>query len=155
MITDATIAGRFNGKLGRQYATLLIGGASEPLYLPARGRQPAMIRYTHDYSRSALHELAHWAIAGRRRLDLVDYGYWYIASPRNAVAQAAFFHAELRVQALESVFCGICNLDFEVSADNIGTDSGDFAGRVATLAGSWQRRGLEGRAARIAQMLAA
>ena len=77
------IAGCFNARFGRCYQVRLIGGAQEPLYLPAAGVDRAIIRYTRDYARSALHELAHWCLAGVRRRGRVDYGYWYQPPPRS------------------------------------------------------------------------
>ena len=153
MITDRLISGQFNARLAPTYRTLLIGGAREPLYVPGRGRAPAMIRYTQDYPRSALHELAHWALAGSRRRRLVDYGYWYVPPPRSVEDQIAFFDAELRVQALESLFCHACDLDFQVSVDNLEADPGDFAARVADTAESLLRNGVKGRAEQILRAL--
>jgi len=152
---DLSIAGLFNTRLGPRYATLLIGGAEEPLYLPATPtRRRAVLRYTRDYARSALHELAHWSLAGPRRRELVDYGYWYSAPPRSEVEQARFFAAELRVQALESLFCEVCGLPFHVSADNIGVDTSEFAARVEATAQAWADKGVQGLAARTLRLLA-
>ena len=152
--TDRSIAGLFNVRLGPQYATLLIGGADEPLYLPARCRERALLRYTRDYARSALHELAHWSLAGARRRGLVDFGYWYSAPPRSDAEQAKFFAAELRVQALERQFCEVCGLAFQVSADNIGVDASDFAAQVEDAAGAWSMRGVTGLPGRLLRLLA-
>ena len=53
------------------FNTILVGGCEEPFYEAAKSGQPASIRFTRDYIRSAMHELAHWCIAGntRRRQD--------------------------------------------------------------------------------------
>jgi elongation factor P hydroxylase len=152
MITDRTIAGVFNSAMGASHSTMIIGGASEPLYLPRQGRDRAIVRYTRDYARSALHELAHWALAGNRRRELVDYGYWYVPPPRSVEDQAAFFAAELRVQALESLFCRACGLDFRVSTDNIGVDAGNFAEDVQATAGAWAEQGVTGLPGRLLQL---
>jgi len=136
VISDRCIAGAFNARLSRVHNTVLVGGGHEPLYLPARRGAKAMIRYTRDYARSALHELAHWALAGPSRLDLEDYGLWYVPPPRTPAHQAAFFAAERRVQAVESLFCGACGLPFCVSADNFGSELDEFASRVAESAQS-------------------
>ena len=45
------------------YGTRLQGGASEPLYRPSSGGD-AVIFYREDFAASALHEVAHWCIAG-------------------------------------------------------------------------------------------
>ena len=58
-----------------QSKTRLIGGASEPLYEP--GEQEARVYFREDYASSALHEIAHWCIAGANRRQQTDYGYWY------------------------------------------------------------------------------
>jgi len=48
-----------------QSHTKLVGGASEPLYEP--GKQEARVYFREDYASSALHEIAHWCIAGADR----------------------------------------------------------------------------------------
>lgn len=118
------IAGRFNARLGRRFRTLLVGGAEEPLYLPPAGRRPALIRYTRDYPRSALHEIAHWCLAGSHRRAQVDYGLWYLPPPRSERDQAQFYAAEVPVQGLEMVLAAVCGLTFHFSADNPGADGG-------------------------------
>ncbi len=118
------IAGRFNAGPGRRARTLLIGGAPEPLYLPACGRQPARIRYTRDYAASALHEIAHWCLAAPQRRCRVDYGLWYVPPPRSAADQMRFYGAEVSVQALEMVLTEVCGMAFHISADNPGADHG-------------------------------
>jgi elongation factor P hydroxylase len=123
-LSDAQIAGCFNRGVGRQYGVRLVGGASEPLYEPALPGRPATIRYTRDYAASALHELAHWCIAGARRRRLVDYGYWYQAPPRTELQQEAFIRVEVPVQALEARLSAACGLIFRVSMDDLeGTDA--------------------------------
>ena len=64
-LTDLEIADCFNAGLGRRHRTRLLGGAPEPLFEPARAGGDAVIHYTRDYATSALHELAHWCLAGR------------------------------------------------------------------------------------------
>jgi elongation factor P hydroxylase len=118
------IAGRVNARIGRRAATLLVGGAEEPLYLPPSGRRPALIRYTRDHAQSALHEIAHWLLASPRRRNLVDYGLWYQPPPRSPADQARFYAAEVPVQALEMLLAGACGLPFRFSADNPGADGG-------------------------------
>lgn len=123
-LTDRQIAGCFNRGLGRQHAVRLIGGAAEPLYVPGEAGCPAVIRYTRDYAASALHELAHWCIAGATRRCQTDYGYWYRPPPRSNAEQAAFFRVEVPVQALEARLTAACGLPFRVSMDDLsGADS--------------------------------
>jgi elongation factor P hydroxylase len=117
-LSDKEIAGCFNSDLGRRYRVRLIGGADEPLYEPGVSAW-SVIRYNRDYAASALHELAHWCIAGPARRDLIDYGYWYEPPPRSESAQARFAEAELPVQALESLLSEACGLPFRVSLDNL------------------------------------
>ena len=47
----------------------------------------------------------HWCLAGTRRRQRVDYGYWYAPEGRDEAQQAAFFAVEAAPQALESLFC--------------------------------------------------
>jgi len=135
-LSDRQIAGCFNRNLGRRYRVRLLGGAVEPLYMPG-GEGWALIRYTRDYPASALHELAHWCIAGARRRALADYGYWYRPPPRSPEEQAAFLGAEVPVQALESCFAAACGLDFRVSLDDLQAEPlirEQFAAAVAERA---------------------
>ncbi len=65
--------------------TRLIGGALEPIYRPSeKPSEPHQIFFTHDYAASALHEVAHWCVAGEKRRLEVDYGYWYSPDGRDA-----------------------------------------------------------------------
>ena len=73
----ATIEKAFGQSLGAQHPVRLVGGFDEPLYLPATDSRAAEIRFRSDYPSSALHEVAHWCLAGARRRALQDYGYWY------------------------------------------------------------------------------
>jgi hypothetical protein len=74
------------------YRTILIGGGSEPVYLPSGDLtlKPHRIIYREDFFASALHEVAHWCLAGTRRRLLEDYGYWYRPDGRNREEQEAF-----------------------------------------------------------------
>ncbi|WP_111656922.1 elongation factor P hydroxylase [Isoalcanivorax indicus] len=111
--------------------TLLCGGAEEPFYQPGR---PHRILYTRDYFRSALHEVAHWCVAGAARRQLPDYGYWYAPDGRDAAQQRAFEQVEVKPQALELLFCEACGHPFAVSLDNLEGETGDataFATAVA------------------------
>ena len=57
-----------------EYATVLVGGAPEPLYVPSPEvlREPHRVVYREDYFASALHEVAHWCLAGAERRKLED-----------------------------------------------------------------------------------
>jgi elongation factor P hydroxylase len=126
MTRHAEIAGRFNARFRGHgpRGVLLIGGAAEPVYLPATRRRPALIRYTRDFAQSALHEIAHWCQANAAARRLVDYGLWYDPPPRTAAAQARFYAAEVPVQALEMLLAHACAVPFHFSADNPGADAG-------------------------------
>ena len=63
------------------YQTRLVNGllypefGGEPLYLPVgHGESHARIIFAHGYFSSALHEVAHWCIAGDQRRQKVDFG---------------------------------------------------------------------------------
>ena len=144
-LSDKQIAGCFNSDLGRRFRVRLIGGADEPLYEPG-GRAWSVIRYNRDYAASALHELAHWCIAGPARRDLIDYGYWYEPPPRSASAQARFAEAELPVQALESLLSEACGLPFRVSLDDVDGPPEFAAGFSRQVASHARKLSLSGRA---------
>ena len=119
-----TIEKAFAQSLGAQHSVRLIGGSDEPLYLPATDSRAAEIRFRSDYPSSALHEVAHWCLAGEHRRALEDYGYWYEAD-RGATAQRAFESVEAKPQALEWVFSRAVGCAFRVSADNLSIGIGD------------------------------
>ncbi len=102
-----------------KYNTKLIAGFDEPFYKAAINNKPAEIQFSHDHIRSALHELAHWCVAGVERRKLNDYGYWYAKDGRNQQQQDEFFKVEIKPQAIEWVFSIICGVKFEASVDNL------------------------------------
>ncbi len=145
---DDEIARRFNAAFLRSHRTVLIGGGLEPLYLPAEGHRPAVIRYTRDYAQSALHELAHWCLAGSRRRNRLDYGYWYQPPPRSPVQQRRFERVETPVQGLELVMALATGVRFHVSADNHAdphADSAEFRRRIFESAACRLKGGLSPR----------
>ncbi len=104
--------------------TRLVKGDDEPLYKPADKLTPYhQIIFAHGFFQSALHEIAHWCIAGKARRELEDYGYWYSPDGRDEATQAEFERLEKRPQALEWFFSKASNLPFNVSCDNL---AGDF-----------------------------
>ncbi|KAF0806931.1 hypothetical protein A6D6_01295 [Alcanivorax xiamenensis] len=119
MYCSATLEGLFRDTFFSRYHTVLEGGAEEPVYSPGA---PHRIVYTRDYFRSALHEVAHWCVAGPRRRTLEDYGYWYAPDGRDAGQQQLFARVEVAPQALEALFCAACGHDFRVSMDNLDGD---------------------------------
>ena len=103
------------------YETILVGGGCEPVYLPSDhpSRNPHRIIYREDFFASALHEVAHWCLAGRRRRTLEDYGYWYRPDGRTREEQEAFERVEVKPQAVEWIFSDACGFAFNLSADNL------------------------------------
>lgn len=135
-----------------EFNTQLQGGYAEPLYQPALDCDtPACIAYSRDYFASALHEVAHWCIAGAQRRLLVDYGYWYAPDGRDSDQQRAFQVVEIKPQALEWIFAKACGYGFKISLDNLNSDSGEvaetrtFQQRVLTQVMHWQVQGLNSR----------
>lgn len=114
----------FERCLGQDYHTRLVGGADEPFYEPGTRDGYARIYFRDDYFSSALHEIAHWCIAGAERRTKPDYGYWYNADGRSPEEQLAFYRVEVKPQALEWAFTTACNLPFKVSADNLNATAG-------------------------------
>lgn len=104
-----------------EFSTRLVRGKGEPLYLPLTPDIPFhQVIFAHGYVASALHEIAHWCIAGQARRQCVDYGYWYEPDGRNAHQQAEFERVEVKPQALEWAFSLACQHNFRVSTDNLG-----------------------------------
>ena len=101
---------------------ILVRGAGEPEYFPAKDNQPARIEFAHGFFQSALHELSHFFIAGKQRRQLSDFGYWYAPDGRTAAQQQAFERVEIKPQALEGLFSLACGRDFQVSQDNLFAD---------------------------------
>lgn len=145
------ITALFDGIFAECYGTRLIKGGDEPLYRPATATTPYhQVIFARGYFASALHEISHWCIAGEKRRQLEDYGYWYLPDGRNAEEQQAFEKAEIAPQALELLFTQACERTFHVSVDNLGGSAGvdreGFAARVATRARRYQKEGLPQRA---------
>ncbi|MFC4699755.1 elongation factor P hydroxylase [Glaciecola siphonariae] len=161
----------------------LIAQASEPIYLPYDAAphhyfahqqlaQENTLRYlggalsdlpsgnkiffTCDYFASALHEIAHWCIAGKTRRRQVDYGYWYAPDGRSLEQQKAFEQAEIKPQAIEWAFSLACNKPFKVSNDNLSLPDHDctsFANAVYQQLCDYQQRGFMPRAQRFLDIL--
>ena len=158
---DRAIRALFDGLFRVTERTVLCGGAAEPLYEPWPSQPDdaadeavlARIHYREDYVASALHEVAHWCIAGRARRGVVDYGYWYAPDGRDAGEQVAFMQVEARPQALEWLFSRACRLPFAISFDNLDAPPSDregetFAAAVVAAAQHLVTTGLPPRAAR-------
>ena len=133
------------------YSTLLLGGADEPFYSPASNRGGYHeLHYREDFFASALHEVAHWCIAGSERRQLEDFGYWYASDDRDAQQQLAFERVESRPQALEWFFSKACGFRFQVSLDNFNDNvdptADSFTRHVHAQACKWRACGLPDRA---------
>ena len=143
------VSSLFDQEFGHSCNTLLLGGADEPLYLPADSVNPGnRLFFRQDYLSSALHEIAHWCIAGQARLKLEDFGYWYNPDGRTAQQQRTFEAAEVKPQALEWMFSIACGHRFRLSADNLDgrSDAGqlasnEFANGVVDQARLWCKEG--------------
>jgi len=168
----------FDGLFFHSFNTRLVRGGDEPAYLPAQTGPaqigpaakligpaqmgPADKHVTQDdavtfhqvifargFFASALHEVAHWCIAGESRRQRVDFGYWYAPDGRNAAQQKAFERVEVRPQALEWIFSQAAGSQFFISADNLGgdaTDMDDFRHAVHSQVIQYCRQGLPTRA---------
>ncbi|MFT6102169.1 MAG: elongation factor P hydroxylase [Granulosicoccus sp.] len=115
-----TIITLFNQIFLKSYRTRLIGGGDEPEYIPSSDYNGEhTVIFTHDYFASALHEIAHWCIAGEQRRQLPDYGYWYAPDGRTDNEQQQFEAVEAKPQAIEWLFSRACGSRFRLSADNL------------------------------------
>ncbi len=148
----------FNGLFQPANHTILVAGEHEPEYCPADGQcRWNRVIFAHGFFASALHEISHWCIAGARRRQLYDYGYWYKPDGRSADEQALFEQVEARPQALEWIFSRAAGSPFHLSLDNLsGDDSGSlerFRQAVLTHAHRYLDNGLPARAGRFAEAL--
>ena len=132
------------------YNTRLVRGEDEPIYTVAgehcRNHQ---IIFAHGFFRSALHESAHWLVAGEHRRTLEDYGYWYEPDGRTVQQQQEFERVEVRPQAIEWILTKACMHPFAVSVDNLSgeaTDAGPFKQAVFERVLHLQKVGLSTRA---------
>lgn len=106
------------------YQTELVRGQDEPIYLPAKQTgQFNQIIFAHGFFASALHEIAHWCIAGAERRKLEDFGYWYEPDGRSKQQQYEFEKVEIKPQALEWAFSIAAGVPFRVSVDNLNGDA--------------------------------
>lgn len=119
----AQIIHLFNRCFKHTERTLLVGAGNEPLYLPqTKSTDYAQVIFTHDYIASALHEIAHWCIAGKVRRQQEDYGYWYAPEGRDQQQQQLFYQFEVKPQALEWIFSDSCKHTFYISCDHFLDD---------------------------------
>ncbi|KGJ96376.1 protein of unknown function DUF462 [Colwellia psychrerythraea] len=119
----------FNHTFSTSMNTQLIKGSDEPLYAPKNEIcNYHRIIFAHGFYASALHEVAHWCLAGSARRLLEDFGYWYIPDGRDQAQQLKFEQVEIKPQAIEWAFCAAVGKKFDVSIDNLsGTGTTDRA----------------------------
>ena len=148
----------FDAEFAGQENTRLIRGADEPWYLPADSNcRYHQVVFAHGFYASALHEIAHWCIAGKERRQQVDYGYWYEPDGRNVAQQLAFAAVEAKPQALEWILAKACGFRFVVSLDNLSGEAGDwqpFKQAVVDAVAGYRQHGLPPRALQLQQVLA-
>ncbi|MFT5840575.1 MAG: elongation factor P hydroxylase [Flavobacteriales bacterium] len=114
------LVGLFNGAFTKTENTVLVKGGHEPIYIPAKNtRLHHQIVFAHGYFSSALHEISHWCIAGKKRRLLEDYGYWYNPDGRDVKQQTEFEKVEVKPQAIEWAFSFASGKPFVVSTDNL------------------------------------
>jgi len=138
--------------------TRLIRGNGEPIYQPADHHCAFhQVIFAHGYASSALHEAAHWCLAGDERRMLVDYGYWYKPDGRSREEQQAFEQVEIKPQAIEWIFSQTCGINFRVSIDNLSgeyTDPAPFKQSVHHQVMQYCEQGLPARAEQFRRALA-
>ena len=140
----------FNALFVAEYQTELVCCENEPIYRPADQQHPYhRIIFAHGFFASALHEIAHWCVAGKQRRQLEDFGYWYEPDGRSAERQAEFEKVEVKPQALEWIFSQSAGFRFHFSADNLALNnqpSESFKKAVYQQVQTYLRSGLPKRA---------
>jgi len=139
-----------------EFNTKILGGFSEPFYKAATSNDQAEIQFTRNYTRSALHELSHWLVAGDERRTQDDFGYWYLPDGRNQEEQNRFYQCEIKPQAIERALCEALEIEFEVSADNLDNSvSGTkkFCSDVQIQFEKYKKLGFPKRAAKLIKLL--
>lgn len=148
----------FESCFAAEFKTCLMPGGEEPEYLPPNTESRGRVIFKHDYFASALHEVAHWCLAGAERRLLPDYGYWYAPDGRTPEQQREFEQVEVKPQALEWLFSEAACAPFQISVDNLNQRLGAsaaFKEAVAEQARAYLRDGLPPRAAIFNEVLLA
>lgn len=116
----------FNQCFEQEYNTRLVKGGEEPIYLPANeDRLYHAIYFARGFYSSALHEIAHWLVAGKARRQLEDFGYWYEPDGRSEQRQRDFERVEVKPQAIEWILATAAGFRYFASADNLNGNAGD------------------------------
>ncbi len=154
----------FNLCFADSYNTRLAPGGDYPIYLPAgfaEGKIPCerpyhVILFAHGFYSSALHEIAHWLVAGKARRELEDFGYWYEPDGRSEERQREFEQVEVKPQAIEWILATAANFRYFASADNLTGNAGDnsaFKQAVYQQVKTYAEKGLPKRAEQLRQAL--
>ena len=147
----------FNHCFQISHRTQLSYGKDEPVYIPANDNLgDHIIYFAHGFYSSALHECAHWLLAGEQRRNLIDYGYWYCPDGRSEVEQRLFQQVEVKPQALEWVLSKACAYPFRLSLDNLNgsaSDCSQFAMAVEQQCQRYENTGLPKRAQKFQEAL--
>lgn len=131
----ADLIALFDGLFADSENTRLLAGDGDPEYCPADDTVPwHRVIFAHGFYGSALHEIAHWCIAGRARRQLPDYGYWYEPDGRSPARQREFEQVEVKPQALEWILSEACGRRFYISTDNLDGDPEAVAAGQAAFA---------------------
>lgn len=137
--------------------TELVAGDGEPIYLPANAAYPHnRIVFAHGFFASALHEIAHWCVAGQERRRLEDFGYWYKPDGRSVLEQREFERVEQRPQAYEWILSASAGKRFHFSADNLNSGVGPshaFKQAVAATARQTLKQGMNDRLSALSEAL--
>ncbi len=150
----------FNRCFYESYNTQLVKGDDEPIYLPACASSTFhRVIFAHGYYASAMHEIAHWCIAGSQRRLQEDYGYWYHPDGRDETTQAEFEKVEIKPQAIEWILSVAAGFEFKVSCDNLNgsfePDRHVFKTKIHKQVSHYLERDLPERVATLAQALSA
>lgn len=147
----------FNQCFQNNYQTVLVKGEGEPIYIPQNDTSAYhQLIFAHGFYSSALHEIAHWCVAGDERRALEDFGYWYKPDGRTLEDQRVFEQVEVKPQALEWIFSVCAGCRFRVSADNLAAGIGAsdaFKASVHTQVLKYLEKGLPARAKQFVQAL--
>lgn len=148
----------FNQCFEQEYNTKLVKGGDEPLYLPANEHCAYnAIYFARGFYSSALHEIAHWLIAGKARRQLEDFGYWYEPDGRSEQRQREFEQVEVKPQALEWILATAAGFRYFASSDNLSGETGDtqpFKQAVYQQVKAYTENGLPKRAETLRKALA-
>jgi elongation factor P hydroxylase len=149
------LIGLFDATFAVTDNTVLRRSEGDPLYLPAEPGLPARLLFAHGFFSSALHEIAHWCVAGPARRQQVDLGYWYAPDGRTPEQQRDFEQLEVRPQALEWIFSVAAGCSFRVSCDNLEHGPYDIEAFRKNIHAEVMRRLREGLPERAGRLVAA